>query len=92
MRLHTIHYRTDVHSAVSLRATNHLSVRAGEAGCGFAEQRRERWSTMDQDQAPRTETSERPRGDTAACGLQGRRRALDRLCAAALGGQASAPS
>ena len=43
---------------------------------------------MDQDQGPRTETSERPRGDSPLA-VSSRRRALDRLQAAVEGGQAS---
>jgi type II secretory pathway predicted ATPase ExeA len=49
--------------------------------------RRERWRAMDHDQGLTTETSERPRGDSPLA-VSSRRRALDRLRAAALAGQA----
>jgi type II secretory pathway predicted ATPase ExeA len=49
--------------------------------------RRERWSTMDQDQGPGTELSDRPRGDSPLA-VSSRRRALDRLQAAVEGGHA----
>ncbi len=42
---------------------------------------------MDQDQGPRTETSERPRGDSSLT-VSSRRRALDRLQTAVVGGHA----
>jgi type II secretory pathway predicted ATPase ExeA len=82
-----IHYRTDVHTAAQFARAVPLGAYAPLTQNVTVGARRERWSTMDQDQGPRTETNERPRGDSPLA-VFSRRRALDRLRAAALAGQA----